>query len=87
MYGRDLQQDLQMYTASDLMDILVAILEGSREGGTTVDEDMANADVEALRKESDSNFQEENGTFKTLFTKRNRHQLKETLRKYEKVTP
>ena len=84
-YGRDLQQDLQIYTASDFMDILVALLEGTRDEGKAVDEDMARTDVEGLMTEADSSFQEENGTFKSLFTKRNTHQLRATLKKYQEV--
>ena len=86
VYGRDLQQDLQIYTASDFMDILVALVEGSRNEGTTVDKDMAKADVQALMNEMNSNFQEENGTLKRLFTKRNKPQLQSTMKMHKEVS-
>ena len=84
-FGRDLKQDLQIYAIGDLIDILVALVDGSREGGNVVHSEMAKSDAEALKKESESGFQEDNITFKALLTKNNKPQLKLTFTKYEEV--
>ena len=85
-YGRDLKQDLQIYSVGDIIDILVALVDGSREDGNVVREEMAKADAEALKSELENGFPDENITFKTLLTKTNTAQLKLTCKKYQEVS-
>ena len=62
------------------------LAEGSRDPGAAVDQTIADVDAEALRKEVHDEDDESDGEiFKTFFAKRNKAQIKATLKKYEKV--
>ncbi len=67
--------------------VLLELAEGSRDQGSAVDHTLCDVDAEAIRKEIHENKDDEcdGEIFKTFFAKRNKAQIKATLKKYEMV--
>ncbi|CAL8344044.1 unnamed protein product [Merluccius merluccius] len=86
LHESDLEADIEGDTSGDVRNLLVALLQASRDEGYGVDEDLAEQDATALFEAGEGRCGTDESTFTTILAQRNYMQLQATFKVYETLS-
>uniref|UniRef100_A0A672Z981 Annexin n=1 Tax=Sphaeramia orbicularis TaxID=375764 RepID=A0A672Z981_9TELE len=86
LHERDLEADVEGDTSGDVRNLLVSLLQASRDEGYEVDEALAEQDATALFEAGEGRFGTDESTFSYILSHRNYMQLQATFKVYESLS-
>uniref|UniRef100_A0A671XC53 Annexin n=1 Tax=Sparus aurata TaxID=8175 RepID=A0A671XC53_SPAAU len=86
MHERDLVADIEGDTSGDVRNLLMTLLEGTRDESYDVDDDLAEADATSLFEAGEGCFGTDESTFSYILATRNYLQLQATFKVYEQLS-
>lgn len=86
LHGRDLEADVEGDTSGDVRNLMVALLQATRDESFDVDEEVAEGDAAALIEAGEERFGTDESTFTFILTHRNYMQLQATFKIYETLS-
>ncbi|KAM6953226.1 annexin A13 [Aplochiton taeniatus] len=86
VHERDLESDIEGDTSGDVRNLLMALLQGTRDESYQVDEALAEEDATSLFEAGEGCFGTDESTFSYILASRNYLQLQATFKAYEQLS-